>query len=147
LLIGVFYWFLAKIIIRCEVLKCTPFDFRSLILLFELVGNVASVGLQRFACNLSVQRRLSRSASFFFVQRDFTCTGDGNPEQKATKFFSISSCLGLAVLPFLPARGTLCQRGGFRQYLSPTKTKKVKAINLFSPFKTFPAIVFRGVGN
>jgi hypothetical protein len=94
----------------------TTFDFRSLIFLFELVGNVASVGLQRFPCNLSVQRRLCRSALFFFFQRDFTCTWDGNPAQKAAKAFSISSSFGLAVLPFSPARGTLCQRGDLNYF-------------------------------
>jgi hypothetical protein len=63
----------------------TTFDFRSLILSRKrsgLVGNVASVGLQRFACNLSVQRRLCRSALFFFFQRDFTCTWDSNPASR-----------------------------------------------------------------
>jgi hypothetical protein len=95
-----------------------------LILLFELVGNVASVGLQRLVCNLSVQRRLCLSASFFFFQRDFTCTGDGNPAQKAAKAFSISSSLGLAVLPFLPARGTLYQRGDFYRFWVQRKRKK-----------------------
>jgi hypothetical protein len=100
-----------------------------LILLFELVGNVASVGLQRLACNLSVQRRLCRSASFFFFQKDFTCTGDGNPEQKVAKSFSISSSLGLAVLPFLPARGTLCQRGDFYRFWVQRKSITQRLIN------------------
>jgi hypothetical protein len=93
-------------------------------LLFELVGNVAFVGLQQLACNLSAQRRLCQSASFFFFQRDFTCTGDGNPEQKVAKSFSISGSLSLAVLPFLPARGTLCQRGDCYSFWVQRKRKK-----------------------
>jgi hypothetical protein len=105
----------------------TTFDFRSLILSRKrsgLVGNVASVGLQRLDCNLSVQRRLCRSASFFFFQGDLTCTGDGNPAQKIAKSFSISSSFGLAVLPFSPARGTLCQRGNFYHFWVQRKRKK-----------------------
>jgi hypothetical protein len=105
----------------------TTFDFRSLSLSRKrsgLVGNVASVGLQRLACNLSVQRRLCRSASFFFFQREFTCTWDGNPAQKVAKAFSISGSLSLAVLPFLPARGTLCQRGDFYHFWVQRKRKK-----------------------
>jgi hypothetical protein len=41
---------------------------------------------------------------------------DGNPAQKVAKAFSISSSLGLAVLPFSPARGTLCQRGDLHHF-------------------------------
>jgi hypothetical protein len=110
----------------------TTFDFRSLILSRKrsgLVGNVASVGLQRLACNLSVQRRLCLSASFFFFQRDFTCTCNGNPEQKIAKSFSISSSFGLAILPFSPARGTLCQRGGFYHFWIQRKSITQRLIN------------------
>jgi hypothetical protein len=100
-----------------------------LILLFELVGNVAFVSLQRFTCNLSVQRRLCLSTLFFFFQRDFTSTGDSNPEQKVAESFSISSSFGLAVLPFLPARGTLCQRGDFYRFWVQRKSITERLIN------------------
>jgi hypothetical protein len=93
-----------------------------------------------------VQRRLCRSAPFFFFQRDFTCTRDSDSEQKVAKSFSITGSLSMAGFPFLPARGTLYQRGDFNLIWHPTQRKKQKFLSIFHNINTFPIIFFRSVG-
>jgi hypothetical protein len=52
--------------------------------------------------------------------------------------------LGLAVLPFLPARGTFVSAWRFSSTLGPTKTKKVKAINQFFTIQNLSCHRFSG---
>jgi hypothetical protein len=78
----------------------TMFDFSSL--QFEFCATLPLSGCKIFLFSKRFHLYKGRRPSL--VKKD------------ETKTFSISGSLGLAVLSFLPARGTLCQRGGLNHF-------------------------------